>query len=251
MSTFDEFKKNLTQAVVDLIKVAPPTDRAVVRYWIGRHLGYPDRNPPPKARQVSSRESFVEKLFLAFAEILQSVESLRNVSIYIRRFPYRNAGVEKTAYLRYHMENYLNELYLLENRIIAFVKITARQYRKDPRKDQIVHASKQIEEQVRESFAGLRRTRGAHVHEQRFDDFDLSRLVLFTTIGEDHDGFARQYEEVYRQVRHEKRLWIENTNQSVENLLEIHFNKLKLLLFDDKGNLRIPNELTSETFQPT
>jgi hypothetical protein len=251
MSAFEEFEKDLTRAALDLIAAAPPNDHAVVRYSIGRYLGIPDKSPPPEARELSPREKFIEQLFFAFVEILNSVESLRNVSIYIRRFPHRRAGVEKTAYLRYHVENYLSELYILKNRMKAFLTIISRRYRSDPHGNQITHASKQISEHFDKAFASVVLTRGAHVHERRFDDFDLSRLTLFRIISSETDAGAAEYQEVYRQVRRTKRLWIETTNRSVEQLLDAYFNTLKTLVFDDNGNLRIPNELPNKTSQPT
>jgi hypothetical protein len=55
------------------------------------------------------------------------------------------------------------------------------------------------------------------------------------------DAHAMEYEEVYRQVRHTKRLWIETTNKSIEELLDSYFGILKTLLFDNKGTLEVPN----------
>jgi len=241
MSAFDEFKRDLIRAVADLIVAAPPDDRAAIRYSIGRYLGHRDKNPPPKPRELSPRESFIQQLFFGFVEILESVESLRNVPIYIRRFPYRSAGVEKTAYLRYHTENYLNELYILKNRMKALLTVISRRYRKDPRRDQIRDASERIQEHFGQALTNVVLTRGAHVHERRFDDYDLSRLTLFKIMSSESDAFAMEYEEVYRQVRRTKRLWIETTNKSIEKLLDVYFGILKTLLFDKKGNLEIPN----------
>jgi hypothetical protein len=241
MSTFDEFKKDLTRAAADLIAAAPPGDHAAVRYSIGRYMGHHDKTPPPKSRELSPRESFIEQLFFGFVEILESVESLRNVPIYIRRFPYRRAGVEKTAYLRYHIENYLNELYILKERMNALLTVISRRYRKDPRRDQIRDASKRIREHFDQALVNVVFTRGAHVHERRFGDYDLSKLILFKIMSSESDAYAMKYEEVYRQVRDTKRLWIEATNKSVEQLLDSYFGTLKTLLFDNKGNLEVPN----------
>jgi len=241
MSAFDEFKKDLTRAAANLIAAAPPGDHAAVRYAIDRYLGHRDKTPPSKPRELSSRESFIEQLFFGFMEILMSFENLRNVSIYIRRFPYHRAGVEKTAYLRYHIENYLNELYILKNRMNALLTVISRRYRKDKRRDQIRDASKKIQDHFARALINVVQTRGAHVHEQRFDDYDISRLTLFKIMSSESDVYAMEYEKVYRQVRHAKRLWIEASNKAIEQLFDSYFGTLKTLLFDDKGNLKVPN----------
>ena len=53
------------------------------------------------------------------------------------RFPYSNTRVSKTRYLVYHMENYLNEVYILEQRLKSYFTIVGRLYRKDRRHQDI------------------------------------------------------------------------------------------------------------------
>ncbi len=71
--------------------------------------------------------------FIEFGEIMESVDNLHNIAVYIRRFPYARLGVEKGAFLRYHVENYLNELYILQKRMEAYLTAISRMYKLDPR----------------------------------------------------------------------------------------------------------------------
>lgn len=247
MSSFDDFKIDLTRAAANLIAAMPIDDHVSVRYSLGGLLGHHDENQPPKIRELNPNEKFIEQLFFKFSGVFESVESLRNVPVYISRFPYSRSGVDKTAYLRYHIENYLNELYILQNRMKILLTYVSRRYKKDHRGDQIKIISEKIQEDFVYALSNIVSTRGAHVHERRYDDYDLSRLTLFNILSSESDYYAIEYEKIYRQVRRLKRLWIETTNKSIEQLLDTCFGKLKILLFDNHGHLEVPNKLPNES----
>ena len=80
------------------------------------------------------------KLFKGFSEIHTAVECLKNIEIYIRRFPFKNTRVSKLDYLKYNIENYLNEIYVLKERMISYSKTVARAY-KNSENSQVVESN--------------------------------------------------------------------------------------------------------------
>lgn len=240
MSSFEEFLANMTQEAVLLIKGMQEIDHAWVSYSIGKCLDPSScAEPPDTHRKLEPKEDHVNKLFFLLMEIKQSVESIRNIAFYVRRFPYARARIKKSAYLRYHVENYLNELYILQERLKAFTTVISRLYKNDSQSRQIASAAKGINRHFKISLNGIVRARGFHVHHYRFDDDDFSRLTLLEILSEASDDYKCSYEVVYYAVRIAKRAWIEATNNSIEQLLDIYFRDLKKLLFDNTGHLRI------------
>src|SRR5689334_23144184 len=82
--------------------------------------GHPEPNLPGPS--LSPLEQFQIKLFHGYMEIYKTVEALKNIEIYMAVFPHgRNKKIERSAYLSYHFENFLNEIYVLRNRLVAYV----------------------------------------------------------------------------------------------------------------------------------
>jgi len=213
-------------------------DRTVLRESIAATLGHDVTSQTPP-RTLKGRDELARDLFLRFCEILGSVENLANIELYIRRAP--RTGVSKAAYLRYHVENYLAELYVLRERLLAYSTLISRRYKHDYRLAEIKPVIAFHRELVLESLRGLSKARGRHVHERRFDDEDLDRLNLFDIVRKGDDTFAPAFEIVYREVRSSKRAWIRDTNRVVNDLLELYFGALRPLLSTDTGTLRFPS----------
>jgi hypothetical protein len=243
MSAFDDFNIAMACEGANLIAGMQESDHARVRYSVSRHLGHADGEPPPEPRQLDPHEAAVERLFSEFAEILESVKSLRNIPVYISSFPYRHAGIENGAYLRYHIENYLHELYILRERMKKYLTVISRLFKADSRSCEISTANEALRNYV---FTVLTKdfvnARGGHVHEKRltFSDEDFVKLGTFEAIRDMNQVNARLYERVYREVLKAKRDWIKRTNESIEFLLDTYFGSLHNLLFDEEGRLRIP-----------
>jgi len=63
---------------------------------------------------LDSAVIFFGKIFHGYIEIINSVHTLKDIHIYISSFPYKNKSITKPRYIRYHIENYFNEVYLLK-----------------------------------------------------------------------------------------------------------------------------------------
>ena len=212
----------------------------VMEYRLGEALDAVGDLPEPSAPEFAPREVAVRRLFLGAEELEASLQALRNISVYVRRFPYSRDGINKVAYLRYHVENYLNELYILAKRLESYLTMAARIYKKDRRSGEIRRASSVVSRHFASVLSGLIEVRGAHVHVHRYDDVDLTQLTTLGLVGKNDSTLAALYERRYREVRTKKRRWIDDTNASVERLLDAYFGILAPLLFDAHGRLRTP-----------
>ena len=105
-------------------------------------------------------------MYNGFREISGSYYGLLEIEIYIGRFPYRNTKISKTRHLAYHMENYLNEIYILKERLNSYFTTIGRIYRKDRRIQDILKRTKPLFAFVNNTLKGIIDTRG-HMYTKR------------------------------------------------------------------------------------
>jgi hypothetical protein len=241
MPGLDDFRAFVTGEAASLISDMSKMDLATAEHNIAVLLGTSEDEPAPSPRPQQPKERTVAKLILGLSEILDSVQSLRNVSVYARRFPYANSGIEKGAYLRYHIENYLNELYILEKRMEAYLKAISRMYRHDPLGPTISRLADAILKSLSDALTDIREARGAHVHEERYSDQELNRLRVLETVKDQNARLSGLYEHFYRLTREAKLKWITEMNAGLQGLLDTYFAQLLEVLRSDDGHLHIPN----------
>jgi predicted transcriptional regulator with HTH domain len=241
LAGFGEFDAAIRAAGSALVTDMLDEDHEAVRRNLSALLREEEPAPGPKLRRLTKSEEVTQKLLFGFSEIQESIDNLHNIAIYVRRFPYANAGVEKGAYLRYHVENYLQELYILKERLKSYVTIVSRAYRLDPRGERLTAVAKAIEKHFREVFAGSLQARGRHVHERRHSDPELERLRALEMVHHGDPSLDRWYDQVYRETRRRKLAWIGHTNELVGRFLDVYFGLLYDLLFTSDGSVRQPS----------
>jgi hypothetical protein len=82
---------------------------------INRFYGLTPDSVPPRKIQVQERLLSAHLTFSV--DIGTALEDLKAFAIYIRRFPYTNAGISKVAYLRHNIEGYLQAIYVFKERV--------------------------------------------------------------------------------------------------------------------------------------
>lgn len=197
---------------------------------------YINRTPTPK-------EIYLKRIFDGFSEIHSSYEALTDIEIYINRFPFAETSVTKPRYLRYHVENYFNEMYLLKKRLLAFLTITGRSFRKDPRYSVVLAVTRPLFKIVSDSLEKVVDIRGRHVHQKRYSDSQIDRLELMDLLSKStkkDDGLAAAlkpfYQFEYRKIRSEWKAQIKRNNETVNKLLMIYSDNLHPILFSPEKN---------------
>lgn len=142
--------------------------------WINHLLGL--KGPKRVQRVLSQTQLFYRRLFSGFNEIWQSHERLIAFEVYVGRFGYSGTSITKSQHLRYSVENYLQEMYILKERVRAYLTTVGRLYKNDPRHTTILATTKPLFQLVPKVFQNLIDARGLHVHQRRYDDDDLAGL---------------------------------------------------------------------------
>ena len=186
-----------------------------------------------------------------FREIANSYYCLLDIEIYIGRFPYNKTGISKTRHLSYHMENYLNEIYILRERLNAYLKKIGRLYKGDPSHETILKKIEPLFALVNKSLKDIIDTRCSHVHKIRFHSEDLDRLsslellsTLLSTHGNNELTFIKNFFNLeYRTIRRKFKIVIKNNNKQIKILLDACFDVLYEIVTDQQGNIKYPETI--------
>jgi hypothetical protein len=186
-------------------------------------------------------------MFLGFLEIANSLETLEDIAFYVGRFPFQKTRITPERYLRFHVEAWLAEVYILQERLTSYLKVVERQHKKDPHLPAIRGSVQDLEEFLRKTLKGVIDVRRQHVHIVRFSDEDIDRLSYMEamTHGPD-DGFSRLMRLLHHnEHRKVKKTWkdrVVTNNKAIRDLLDIFFDALFPVVFDEKTRaLKYPN----------
>lgn len=196
-----------------------------------------DRPEPEQVnRNISPQENAFSKIWEGYHEIELSFSALHDVVIYIKNFPPKKTQISKSRFLRYHVENYFNEIYLLRERIMAYPKVITRLYKNDPRLSTMSTQIKMIGE-LPSALDSIVYVRGRHVHQARFDDEVFGRLDLLELLLQSEGPTVARV--IYPSaVREARKRWISifnDVNTQVLRILDPLFGVLHQIIFDEQG----------------
>ncbi len=199
-------------------------------------------------RNNSPKENFIaNKLFRPMTEILNSLESIENIAFYTQNFPYEDEALSKVSYLKYHVENYLNEIYLLKNRMIAYLKLLVRAYKKSKYSEYVFKTISPLFSLISKGLDGYIKIRGAHVHENRYSDIDFDRLTTLEFFANRHGELSKPMSHLLNRAYTETETkWVDNIKQALEGIkkiIEFYFSTL-IEAITEGGLLIFPNNLT-------
>ena len=181
------------------------------------------------------------KVFYGYIEIDASVKTLRDIEVYISSFPYRNKNITKPRHLRYHIESYFNEIYILKERLNAYLTVVGRCFKGDQRQPSILKTTKPIFQSVKKTLENVVNTRGKHVHQSRFDHKDLDRLeTMELLVSNGMDDLEWYYNYQYKNIRKNWRNTVKDNNDQTIELLNIYAKALNSVLFSQRNRLKYP-----------
>ena len=203
--------------------------------------------PTTISRRSSRKDKFIaSSVFQPVGEIINTISAIENIEIYIRRFPYAKQGISQLGYLRYHVENYLYEIYILKERLLFYLKILEKSYRKSSEGRNIQRKIKPLYSVVSSTLKQPISVRNYHVHVHRISnqEFDrLSTLELLSKSDKDHGRLMRaEFISGCRKAKKEWAITIKSSLVDIHKLLEIYFCVLSRAVFRN-GRILIPDIL--------
>lgn len=241
VENYKDFQAKLTKVVQPFILSSIEKDRHAFREVIKSTLenSKENRSFPEFTRHD---EVFANRLFREFDEFVTSFLCMKDIEIYVKRFPYRDAGISSLRYLKYHIESHLNEIYLFQERVKAFLKFIQTRYRKSPITAKLNVIAQKILALIKTSLQNVILVRGTHVHSRRFTNDDFDRLTFLENMKKSEaETFASLYEFEYKQVRKKWVKTIQANNLAMEQLLNTICKELYSVLFDENGQIIYPD----------
>jgi hypothetical protein len=246
MRTFIEFQVVLLKSASDyLSELEKSQDRDALANALHNSM-WNLKGPRQVDSDLTPRDEYFSMIFKGFKEITASFTQLRDIEIYIRRFPYRNTSISRSRHLEYHIGNYLQEIYILRNRLINYLTRIRRAFRKSPQASDANKICGTLNTLVETTFKSITLSRGDHVHRRRYFDDDLDRVQtweLFAAHPKD-DNEARMLrfmdDRNYKELRGEWVKRIKTNNENTEKMFDVFFGTLYPLLFKNDGNLHFP-----------
>jgi hypothetical protein len=203
---------------------------------------------PTPPRKPTGRSRYLQMVTHHFSEISTSFDTMNDIEFYVGRFPYRKTTIARHRHLQFHVEAYLHELYVLEQRLLQFLTFIERQHRDDPRLPAIKDLCGKIKEYVLGALKKGTTLRGRHVHQHRLSDTQIERLhaIRFYTLGKESKFtrvFRAFYLAEYLKVRKQWRTWVEWGNSSARKMLDAYFDGIFPVVFEKVGAMRYPSRL--------
>jgi len=189
MNGLDRFMKAMLQASLVHVDPSSKKDREALEEALQNHI-FDLSAPKMVNRKLTGRDLFFVKLFHGSVEISKSFEMLDDILFYIRRFPFQKTRITPERYLRFHVEAWFTELYVLQQRLTSYPKIVERQYKSDSHFSTIQARCRTLCDSITEILKNFPDLRGQHVHTTRLNDDDINRLdtlTLFLTYHPDDD----------------------------------------------------------------
>jgi len=245
--SLDHFRDSLFEEVRQLIVAADAEGRAreVIRAGLERLLS-PEEEEREQQALLTEREAIVYDLYRGLEEIEETHRHLKDIEIYIRRFPYGDTDISRVRHLGYHIGNFLGEVYILKERLIAYLNKIKKLHRADRRRLLVERRLEPIYQYVSNSLENIVAVRGGHVHDLRYVDEDIHKLTMFELILEGASGeewevyFEHSFDMDYQQVRRKWRGKIKQIDSDLSDLLDNYFKMLHFTIFDENDNLIYP-----------
>ncbi len=242
VKTNDKFETTLLDEIAEIIKrdYSDPKKRKFFRKTLKNELFGKKEKISFPGEAFSKKEVFLYDIFKIYFEIRKSLESMEMAAAFIRRSPnYGSKKVNKAAYLRYHIESYLGEMYVFKNRLEKFFNQFIKEAKKAGLKDRQEETSR-----LKNKLLGILnqsaeiRQRGSHIHIRRYSDDDLEKLEsldLFASFKKSRKNINKTFRalELYRDLefKRTRKAWIKkiNTNNRIvrEEIIDRVFEKIK------------------------
>ena len=170
-------------------------------------------------RHARPTDSAFSSVFYGFTEISNTLDALALTETLIGLAAPRSKRVRKDEYLKFLIGAYLQEVYILEQRLTAYTKRISRLYR-------ITGNISSLLGIIQNTFGGITHTRGSHVHSQRFSDQKLDLLSGLALISTVKDEFTFDMHFEYTLVQREWRRTVRENNAATRTFMDYYCDQL-------------------------
>jgi len=215
--------------------------------WASDTMSSKGKRIPDLADFSKDELELFNEVFRRFAEISETIDNLDLCISFISARTPRRKDLKLDAYLNYHIAFYLQEIYILKERLKKYVTRVMRLRKK------LGHvidrdAYKKVVDAVETALSSIVQVRGDHVHDRPFTDDEMRMLGAYSFLAvhrPDDPNWARYARAEYVGV---KQTWVKRltTNKTeLKKLLDLVFFFLHQEVVE--GGLLVP---PNNSFKP-
>ena len=224
---------------------------------IDENNNYIDKKPYD---ELCKEKIYIIDVFYAISDILNTIDQLEYVPIFLRRFPirkyYAEEGISHPKYLRYHIENHFIRLSTLSDQIAILVNeifnlglphkkcsIELLLEIKHLKNTEILKLLKSL----RKGIQGVKTIRNDIIHRGIFVDKEFSEIEKIHLIYEDVEtknniiSYA-DVRSITREYIKEKIDFLVKNNDTIFGYLNLLFNSLDSIFDKKLSELKVPSE---------
>jgi len=178
-------------------------------------------------------------IFYGFTEITNTFDALRLSETLISVAPPRSSRISHDEYIKYLINTYLQDVYILKERLNSYATRLKRLHAKSGRGDLAEQHIDPLFEIIKSGLDGLVNTRGSHVHANRYSDDDLDNLSQMALISKFDPKFEAHYKFSYKKA---KNIWssrMKSNNDVAEKILDYYFETLSKVVIEN-GRVFMP-----------
>lgn len=183
-------------------------------------------------------------IFNGYSEISNSLETLGLIELFLKIPPPEEDGINYSNYLSYHVHNYLQEMYILKERLKTYSVKIQRKYNEVLGKEElniIISLLMSIISSSLNGITGIDGVRNKHVHSEKFKDNELNWLSSTTFLASFHDEFSIHSKTAYEIAKDKWYKTAKNNNIELNKLIDTYFDTIYSIITVD-GKVVLPSE---------
>jgi len=178
-------------------------------------------------------------------DIGDQLDKLRAYEVYIEEFNYKGEKLTRTQHLRYTIENYLNDIFVLKNRMKKYLQKIMLLYSRDPNSKQIRKSCRHLLRRFPEIYDRILTLRGIHVHNKRYSESNIEMLERVEFISKVSNGGSKQSIRALFEIETRKQYakWtriLKELNDYIEKDIDGVCDELCPLILNRNKNIRYP-----------
>ncbi len=118
---------------------------------------------------------FINYYFKPLSEVMSSIDNLEISKSFFKHGYSKKLQITEEEYIRYHINSFLNELYIINNRINSLLSKIERYY-KLSKSEELFKIIEILKRKNVKLFSGVNNIRGLHVHQDRYSDSDVEQI---------------------------------------------------------------------------
>jgi len=189
------------------------------------------------------QSEFQYQLYHEYNEIIMSMDTLNLIEKFISIEPPKEESINYSNYLTYHVHNYLQEMYILKERLKSYATRVKRKYQTPSNKNNLDAILKNLIKVITsslENITGENGVRNIHVHGKKYIDEELKWLKTTSSVTLTQE-LKNLSEPAYIIAKNKWLKIIKNNNKETVKLLNIYFTTLSSIIAPD-GKIHLPED---------